>query len=311
MAEAFIHPLSDVRSPQIGEGTRIWQYCVILEGARIGAGCNICSHCLIENDVSLGDDVTVKSGVQLWDGMTIEDNVFIGPNVSFANDPFPRSKVRLAEYPRLLVKQGASIGANATILPGVTIGANAMVGAGAVVTRSVPDHAIVVGNPAAIIGYANTQHEAAAGPGDAAAAVEQTRVPRGDPSPARRRRRHQGPAQRRRVRARHPVPAAPLLPRLRRAEPRDPRRACSSDMRAIPDLRARQLHRGRRRRQGSPGARFSTAATGASICPPMIWGTQYRYSSDALLLVFASNHYDPDDYIRDYQDFLAAAGQRP
>lgn len=146
----MIHQLSDVQSTQVGEETTVWQFVVILSGAKIGRACNICSHCFIENEVTIGDRVTVKCGVQLWDGITIEDDVFIGPNVTFSNDKFPRSKHYPEEFPKTLVKRGASIGANATILPGLTIGEGAMVGAGAVVTKDVPDHALVLGNPAKI-----------------------------------------------------------------------------------------------------------------------------------------------------------------
>ena len=146
-----IHPLSDVQTARIGGNTRIWQFVVVLPGARIGADCNICSHVLIENDVIIGDRVTVKSGVQLWDGLRVEDDVFIGPNVTFTNDPFPRSKQYPPAFAMTTVKAGASIGGGATILPGLTIGRGAMVGAGAVVTKSVPDYALVVGNPARII----------------------------------------------------------------------------------------------------------------------------------------------------------------
>jgi acetyltransferase-like isoleucine patch superfamily enzyme len=146
----MIHPLSDVQTEHIGQGTRVWQYVVILRGAVIGQDANICSHCLIENDVVVGDRVTVKSGVQLWDGISLEDDVFVGPNVTFTNDPFPRSKQYPDSFPRTLVKRGASIGANATILPGITIGEGAMVGAGSVVTKDVPANTLVVGNPARV-----------------------------------------------------------------------------------------------------------------------------------------------------------------
>lgn len=149
----FIHPLSDVQSTQIGDGTRVWQFAVILKNARIGRDCNICAHTLIENDVLIGDSVTVKSGVYIWDGTTIEDRVFIGPCVAFTNDKLPRSKVYPPQFSRILIKHNASIGANATLLPGVTIGQFAMVGAGSVVTRDVPDYAVVVGNPARIVRY--------------------------------------------------------------------------------------------------------------------------------------------------------------
>lgn len=143
-----IHPLSDVQSVKIGAGTSIWQFCVVLPQAQIGDECNICSHCLIENDVAIGKRVTVKCGVQLWDGLRIEDDVFIGPNVTFTNDKHPRSKQYPDVFDQTIIRKGASIGANATILPGIEIGERAMVGAGAVVTKSVAAGLTVVGNPA-------------------------------------------------------------------------------------------------------------------------------------------------------------------
>ena len=145
-----IHPLADVQSKNIGDKTSIWQYVVVLPGAKIGNDCNVCSHCYIENDVVIGDRVTIKNGVQLWNGLRIEDDVFVGPNVTFANDLYPRSKQSF-ELLNTVVKQGATIGANATLLPGITIGENAMVGAGSVVTKNVPSNAVVVGNPARVI----------------------------------------------------------------------------------------------------------------------------------------------------------------
>lgn len=154
MSQAYFkHPQALVESEQVGRDTRIWAFVHVLPGARIGAECNICDHVFIENEVVVGDRVTVKSGVQLWDGVTLEDDVFVGPNATFTNDPAPRSRKRPATWPRLLVKRGASIGANATLLPGITIGEYSMVGAGAVVTRSVPSHAVVIGNPARIVRY--------------------------------------------------------------------------------------------------------------------------------------------------------------
>ena len=141
----MIHPLSDVQSKNIGENTNIWQYCVVLSGAKIGSGCNICSHCFIENDVVVGDNVTLKNGVYLYDGITVEDGVFVGPNATFCNDKYPKSKNKDFKLEKILIKKGASIGANATILPGVTIGENALVAAGAVVTKNVPEGVIFKG----------------------------------------------------------------------------------------------------------------------------------------------------------------------
>ena len=120
----MIHHLSDVQSKNVGKDTNIWQFCVVLPGAVIGNNCNICSHCFIENDVTIGNNVTVKCGVQLWDGVELEDNVFVGPNVTFCNDRYPKSKNKNFNLEKVVVKKGASIGANATILPGVTIGEN-------------------------------------------------------------------------------------------------------------------------------------------------------------------------------------------
>lgn len=144
----MIHPLSDVKSTNIGENTNIWQFCVVFPKAKIGTGCNICANVLIENEVIVGNNVTVKSGVQLWDGVTLEDNVFVGPNVTFTNDLLPRSKNPDWKLSKTVVKKGASIGANATIICGITIGEGSMIGAGSVVTKDVPAGEIWVGNPA-------------------------------------------------------------------------------------------------------------------------------------------------------------------
>lgn len=143
-----IHPLSDVQTKNIGEGTMIWQFCVVLEKAVIGKNCNINFNVFIENQVVIGDNVTIKPGVQIWDGMTVEDNVFIGPNVTFTNDKNPKSKNKDFQLLKTVVKSGASIGANATILPGITIFENAVIGAGSVVTKDVPAGETWFGNPA-------------------------------------------------------------------------------------------------------------------------------------------------------------------
>jgi UDP-2-acetamido-3-amino-2,3-dideoxy-glucuronate N-acetyltransferase len=153
MSDYFVHSHALVETTDIGAGSRIWAFAHLLPGCKIGKDANICDHTFIENEVIVGDRVTVKSGVFLWDGLYIEDDVFIGPNATFTNDPMPRSKKYPNVYPKTILKSHCSIGANSTILPGLTIGRYAMVGAGAVVTRDVPDRAIVVGNPAKILRY--------------------------------------------------------------------------------------------------------------------------------------------------------------
>jgi len=149
----MIHPSAVVSSEMIGENSDIWQFCVILKGAQIGKNCNINSCVFIENDVIIGDNVTIKPGVQFWDGIQIENNVFIGPNVTFTNDMFPRSKKYPDKFLKTTIKEGASIGANATIIGGLTVGHYAMIGAGSVLTKDVPNYTLWYGNPAYCKGY--------------------------------------------------------------------------------------------------------------------------------------------------------------
>ncbi|MFY9141769.1 acyltransferase [Sulfuricurvum sp.] len=152
----MIHILADVQTQSIGKDTTIWQFCVILKGAVIGSNCNINASVLIENDVIIGNNVTIKSGVQIWDGITLEDNVFIGPNVTFTNDILPRSKHYPKEFMKTIIKKGASLGANSTIVGGVTIGEYAMIGAGSVLTKNVGVQELWYGNPAKMKGYVCT-----------------------------------------------------------------------------------------------------------------------------------------------------------
>jgi UDP-2-acetamido-3-amino-2,3-dideoxy-glucuronate N-acetyltransferase len=147
----MIHSTADVQSSHIGTGTTIWQYVVVLPRAVIGKNCNINAHCFIENDVTIGDNVTLKCGVFIWDGVTIGNNVFVGPNVTFTNDKYPRSKQHPAKYQKTLIGDGSSLGAGSVILCGITIGKNSMIGAGSVVTKSVPENQLWVGNPARFI----------------------------------------------------------------------------------------------------------------------------------------------------------------
>jgi len=155
----FCHKLSDVQSEKIGQGTKIWQFVIVLSNAEIGDNCNINSHVFIENDVVIGNNVTVKSGVQIWDGIRLENNVFVGPNVTFTNDLVPRSKCYPEVLEKTIIKQGASIGANATIIAGNQIGEFALIGAGAVITKTVGKNEVWVGNPAKIIGYVTREGE--------------------------------------------------------------------------------------------------------------------------------------------------------
>jgi UDP-2-acetamido-3-amino-2,3-dideoxy-glucuronate N-acetyltransferase len=149
----MIHPLSDVQTQSIGEGTFIWQFSIVLRNAIIGNNCNINAHCFIENDVIIGNNVTIKCGNYIWDGIRIADNVQIGPNVTLTNDKYPRAKNSKFVPAKTIIGHGASIGGGATLVPGVEIGEFAMIGAGALVTKNVPSHALVVGSPAKIIAY--------------------------------------------------------------------------------------------------------------------------------------------------------------
>ena len=151
----FVHPQALVETESIGEGTRIWAFAHVMRDARIGSNCNVCDHAFVESNVVIGDAVTIKNGVAIWDGVTLADHVFVGPNAVFTNDLNPRAEVKKsrAQFVATDVQEGATIGANATIVCGVTIGRYAFVGAGAVVIRDVAPYALVVGNPARQIGF--------------------------------------------------------------------------------------------------------------------------------------------------------------
>lgn len=309
--QPMIHQLADVQSEKIGSGTRVWQFCVVFEKAKIGANCNICAQVLIENDVVIGDNVTVKSGVQLWDGMRVGDDVFIGPNASFANDRFPRSKKTPEKFLQTLVEAGASIGAGATILPGITIGSNAMVAAGAVVTRSVPPNAIVVGNPAKIVGYVDTdRHKVSVGESLATnvggqatqvANVSLHRMPRVVD-----------------------IRGSLTVGEFDRSIPFAVKRYFM--VFDVPSMETRGEHAHRECHQFLICVRGSCAVVaddgahrqeflldrpdvGVHL-PPMVWGIQYKYSVDAVLLVYASHYYDSADYVRNYAEFRQLVGAK-
>ncbi len=302
----FVHPQGICESSAIGARTKIWAFAHVLSGAVIGEDCNICDHVFVENDVVLGSRVTVKCGVQLWDGLRIEDDVFIGPNATFTNDPFPRSKEQPERFQVTFLRRGCSIGANATILPGVIIGQNAMVGAGAVVTKSVPANAVVQGNPARISSYTS--------PVEPARLADTSQSTKGINMASMKVRRvtlHKIPAF-------EDIRGHLIAAEIARELPFVPVRFFV--VHHVPSGEVRGEHAHRECHQflicikGSVHVLVDDGSNRQEIVldrpelgvyiPPRIWGTQYRYSKDAALLVFASHPYDADDYIRDYDDWV-------
>lgn len=309
----FVHSHALVESAQIGARSRIWAFVHILPGARIGEDCIIADHVFIENDVVVGNRVTLKSGVHLWDGVTLEDDVFVGSNAAFSNDPAPRSRQRPAEFVKTRVRAGASIGANVTLRAGISIGPGALVQDGAVVTRDVPPNAIVAGNPAHIVGYLNTPEVKLSG-----AAVSAREVADALPTLQVR-----GASLR----------SLPKIVDLRGALsfgeigahlPFEPKRFFIVYDAPSEEVRGEHAHKACHQflvcvkgsctivlDDGSvrDELRLDSAKVGLHI-PPMVWGIQYRFSAEAVLLVLASDTYDAADYIRNYDDFLAAVEAR-
>lgn len=307
-----IHQTADVQTANVGEGTQIWQHVVVLPGASIGRDVNINAHCFVENDVTIGDRVTIKSGVYLWDGVHIGNDVFVGPNVTFTNDRFPRSKHRPQSFLTTRVDANASIGAGAVILPGLTIGTGAMVGAGSVVTKSVPPYAIAIGSPARIKGYVDGRSADIDADGFPPTAAVGTATVLNVKNVSLHR-------MKRVVDIRGTLSAGELNTDL----PFAPKRYFL--VYDVPSIETRGAHAHRECQQflicvkgscsvvvddGHARAEVQLDAPDKGLyLPPMVWGIQFKFTSDAVLLVFASDLYHPDDYIRDYATFVEAVGR--
>jgi len=310
----FFHPHSLVEpGATVGAGSRVWAFAHVLPRAVIGENCNICDHVFIENDVRIGNNVTIKCGVQIWDGITIEDNAFIGPNVTFTNDAFPRSKEYPEKFLRTLIRERASIGANATILPGLTVGRNAMIGSGSVVTRDVPPNAMVMGNPAQITGYVGNlsytnlrkeKKSTEAPPSLAPLSVPTCSIPgvsvlqmpvltdlRGSLSFGEYNRHL--PFEVQRFFVIYDVPS-------REVRGEHAHKTLHQVLVCLKGSCSIVLDNGSLRDELD----LNTPAIGLHL-PPMVWAIQYRFTQDAVLLVLASDKYDADDYIRDYDTFLS------
>ncbi|HTU78186.1 MAG TPA: WxcM-like domain-containing protein [Solirubrobacteraceae bacterium] len=311
----FRHPYSLCESELIGPRTRIQPFVHVLAEAQIGADCEIGQYVLIESDVVIGDRVTIKRGVSIWDGLRIEDDVFIGPNTTFTNDRFPRSSSQRFFHPRTVVCKGASLGACCTVLPGLTIGAQAMVGAGSVITRNVPAHAIVAGNPARIIGYADTARHSTGRATQVSPATNEGEWPM---------RLNVGAVTLHRLAQADDMRGSLVSGEIERHLPFVPQRFFTVMKVPSKDARGAHAHRlcdqflvcqagslavvvddGRNREE----VVLDDPSLGLYL-PAMTWGVQYRYTAEALLLVLASRPYEPEDYIRDYDDFLAIVSNR-
>ena len=301
----FYHPKSIVETTSIGTGTRVWAFSHVLEGAVIGKDCNICDQVFIENDVVIGNRVTIKSGVQLWDGIRIEDDVFIGPNATFTNDRFPRSKKYPDSWPQTIIRKGASIGANATILPGLIISENSMVGAGSVVTKNVPRNAIVVGNPARINGYVDTPQSVVETPSLDFSSKEFEQLPVKN-------------AKIIKMPYVEDMRGSLTFGEINKHLPFQPARYFL--VYDVPNFQVRGEHAHKKLNEFLICIRGTCSVAlddGQNRCeiqlnnpliglyvPPLTWRVHYKYSSDAILMVLASHIYDAEDYIRDYDEFV-------
>ena len=301
-----IDETAQVLTKNIGDRTKIWQFVVILEQAQIGSDCNICSHVFIENEVVIGNKVTIKSGVQIWDGVTLEDEVFVGPNVSFTNDKFPRSKKHQKKVMQTIIRRGASISSGAIILPGIEVGENAMIGAGAVVTNNVPANAIVKGNPGRITGYVDSsQIDVAQNYSSIEGEVSNTLIDvkgveiitlktfsdiRGNIAITNI--KEDIPFVPKRFYMIYGVPS-------KETKGQYALKTCHQFITCARGSCKILLDDGKNRKE----ILLDSPRIGLYI-HPKVWVSQYRFSEDALLSVFASEEYNPEDYIRNYSEFL-------
>lgn len=302
----FVHPQGLVEpGAEIGSGTRVWAWAHVLNDVKIGKDCNLCDHTFVENGVVIGDRVTVKCNVAIWEGITIEDDVFIGPSVVFTNDKFPRSKKYPSEYAKTYIEKGASIGANATILP-VKIGTCAMIGAGAVVTKNVPPYAIVVGNPARVVGYVDA---VSAGknvsnsdgierkeslPGAKIYSIPSFSDLRGDISILEFSKLL--PFDIKRIFYTYGIQSSAV-----RGE--HAHKVCEQFLIAVHGSLNVIVDNGTQRMEYV----LDSPKKGLHL-PAGCWGIEYKHSPDCVLLVLASHEYDASDYIRDYNEFLKYKG---
>lgn len=288
------HATAIVESTNVGKGTYIGAFAHVLPDAAIGDDCTVGDHTVVDRGVRIGDRVSIQGGVHLWDGIVIEDEVSIGSNATFASG-------------RTVVKRGASIGANATVLAGLTIGEKAQAAAGSVVTRDVPAHAIVTGNPAKIVGYDEPSPSAevlSAIPPEVG--VADTKV---------------GGVTLHRLPRIEDLRGTLSFGEMGRQVPFEVKRYFLVFDVANEEIRGEHAHRtlhqflicvhGRCQFMADDGATrqdfvLDSPAVGLHI-PPMIWGVQHKYTRDAVLLALASDRYDPADYIRDYAEFLKLA----
>jgi acetyltransferase-like isoleucine patch superfamily enzyme/dTDP-4-dehydrorhamnose 3,5-epimerase-like enzyme len=298
----FVHPKAICESKNIGKDTKVWAFTHILPKAIIGKNCNICDNVFIENDVKIGNNVTIKCGVQIWDGLTIENNVFIGPNVTFTNDKFPKSKEYPDQFLKTKIEKGASLGANSTILPGIIIGQNAIVGAGAVVTHSVPANAIVIGNPAIINGYVGSTINGKS------TKIKELNSEETLISGAKIINMNVHKDMRGNLMVSEFQKDLPFIPKRiffvydvpnSKIRGEHAHKTCEQLLVCIKGKVTALIDNGKERNQ----IELDSLEKGLYI-PPMIWGTQYNYSEDAILLCFASKNYDNSDYIREYSEYL-------